>query len=98
MSVTFTLISHARGIVKIFVHQAWSQGTVADRKRIFAQAFKRSGECLHVSDLTRHQELKRVLGSGVIAEVDQPFVDYFRPSFGSDIAAEINMRDITRYL
>ena len=44
-----------------------------------------------MSDLPRHQDLKCVFGPGVIAEVDQPFVDDFRPSFGSDITAEINI-------
>ena len=44
-----------------------------------------------MSDFARHQELQRVLGAGVIAEIDQPLVDDLRPRFGGDIAPQIDV-------
>ena len=42
-------------------------------------------------DFARHQELQRVLGAGVVAEIDQPLVDDLRAGFGGDVAAQIDV-------
>ena len=44
-----------------------------------------------MSDLARHQELKGILGAGVIAEVDQPLVDDLGAGLGRDVAAQIDI-------
>ena len=43
-------------------------------------------------NFTSHKELKGVFGSGVITEVDQALVNDFRPRFGSNITAQINIK------
>jgi hypothetical protein len=45
-----------------------------------------------MGDFTGHQELKRVLGAGVVAEVDQSLIDYFRPCFRGDVARKIHVQ------
>jgi hypothetical protein len=50
-----------------------------------------AGKRLHVRDLARHQELQRVLGAGVIGEVDQPLVDDLGAGFGGDVAAQVDI-------
>ena len=44
-----------------------------------------------MGDFPRHQELQRVLGSGIAAEVDQPLVDDLCARFGGDIAAKVDI-------
>jgi hypothetical protein len=44
-----------------------------------------------VRDLTRHEELQRVFGAGIIAEIDQPFIDNLRTCFGGDVAAQVDV-------
>ncbi len=61
-------------------------------ERVFAQAFQRQHERLHVRDLARHQELQRVLAAGVVAEVDQPLVDDLGPGLGGDVAAQVHVQ------
>ena len=38
-----------------------------------------------------HQELQGVLGAGVIAEIDQAFVDDLGPRFRGDVAAQVDV-------
>ena len=49
-------------------------------------------ERAHVGDLARHQKLKRILGAGVPAEIDQALVDDLRARFGRDIAAKVDVQ------
>ena len=44
-----------------------------------------------MGDLSGHQELKRILRTGIIAKVDEPLVDNLGSGFGRDIAAEVNV-------
>ena len=44
-----------------------------------------------MGDFSGHQELKRVLRAGIIAEVDEPLVDDLGSGFGRDIAAQIDV-------
>ena len=60
-------------------------------KRRFAHALERGRERLHMGDLARHQELQRILGAGVIAEVDQPLIDDLGAGLGRDVAAQIDI-------
>ncbi len=57
-------------------------------KRWLAHAFESQRESAHMRDFARHQELKRVFGAGVAAEIDQPLVDDLGAGLGSDIAAQ----------
>jgi hypothetical protein len=45
-----------------------------------------------VGDFPGHQELQRVLGAGVIREVDEPLIDDFRAGFGGDVAAQVDVQ------
>ena len=42
-------------------------------------------------DFARHKELKRVLGAGIVTEIDQPLIHNLRPGFGCDIAAQVDV-------
>jgi hypothetical protein len=39
----------------------------------------------------RHQKLKRVFRVGIIAEIDQTFVDNFRARLGRDVATQVDI-------
>ena len=43
-------------------------------------------------DFARHQELQRIFGAGIVAEIDQPLIDDLRAGFGCDIAAQIDVQ------
>src|SRR5437867_13224988 len=64
---------------------------LADRKPRFSKAFERRGKRFHMGDFAGHQELERVLGSCIVGEVDQPFVDDFGTGFRSDVAAKVDI-------
>ena len=55
-------------------------------------AFQCGRKRLHVGDFAGHQELQRVLGSGIVAEIDEALVDDFGPRFGGDVAAQIDIK------
>ena len=61
-----------------------------DERRLL-HALERGRESLHMGDFPRHQELKRILGAGVVAEIDQALVDDLGPRFGGDVAAQVNV-------
>ena len=63
----------------------------ADREGRLLHALQRGREGLHVGDLARHQELKRVLGAGIAAEIDEALVDDLGPRLGGDVAAQIDV-------
>ncbi|MET4799686.1 hypothetical protein ABIA96_002253 [Bradyrhizobium sp. LB11.1] len=42
-------------------------------------------------DFPGHQELQGVLGAGVIAEIDQTFIDDLGPRFRGDVAAQVDV-------
>ena len=42
-------------------------------------------------DFPRHEELKRVFGARIAAEIDQPFVDDLSAGFGRNIAAKVHI-------
>ena len=44
-----------------------------------------------MGDFARHEELERVLGAGVAAEIDQPLIDDFRPRLRGDVAAQVDV-------
>ena len=44
-----------------------------------------------MGDFARHQELQRVLGAGIVAEIDQPLVDDLGARLGGDVAAQIDV-------
>src|SRR3954471_18863603 len=62
-------------IVEKFINNVRTRRNFTYFQWIFTEAFQGSHECLHVRDLPRHQELQRILRAGVVAEIDQPFVD-----------------------
>src|SRR6185312_14566215 len=64
----------------------------ADAEGRLLHALKREGESLHMCDLTSHQELQGVLAAGVVAEIDQAFIDDLRARFGRNIAAQIDIQ------
>src|SRR6476661_7802995 len=68
--VALAFISLTGRIVEVLVDQHGSRRYFANRKRRFPHALESSGESLHVSDLSRHQELKGVLRSRIVAKVD----------------------------
>ena len=45
-----------------------------------------------MGDFPSYQKLQCVLGAGVITEVDQPLVNDFGPSFGGNVATEIDIK------
>ena len=63
----------------------------ADAERRLAHAFQRACERPHMGDFARHQELQRVLGAGVVAEIDQALIDDLGARFGGDIAAQVDV-------
>ena len=90
--IDLAFVSLAGGIVEELVHKAWRGRDLADRERGLLHAFQRGGKRLHVRDLARHQELKRVLGARIIAEIDQPLIDDLGAGFGGDIAAQVDVK------
>ena len=44
-----------------------------------------------MGDLARHQELERILGAGIAAEIDEALVDDLGPRLGGDVAAQIDV-------
>src|SRR3954471_23031726 len=56
-----------------------------------AHALQRKGERPHMGDLSRHEELERVLGTRVTTEIDEPLVDDFRSRLCGDIAAQVDI-------
>ena len=79
------------GVVEVLVDQHRCRRNLADREARLPQAFERGGEGLHVRDLTGHQELQRVLGPGIVAEVDEALVDDLGARFGGDVASKIDV-------
>jgi hypothetical protein len=49
-----------------------------------------------VGDFPCHQELQRVLGPSIVAEIDEPLIDDFGAGFGRNIATQINI-ELTSY-
>ena len=43
-------------------------------------------------NLARHQELQRVFGACIVAEIDQPLIDDLRTGFGGDVAAQVDVK------
>ncbi|MGX1213608.1 hypothetical protein AB7M42_003873 [Bradyrhizobium diazoefficiens] len=89
--VDFTVVAGSRRIVEELVHEAGRRRDAADAERGLVHAFQRARERLHVGDLPRHQELQGVLGARVVAEIDQPFVDYLGAGLRSDVAAQVDV-------
>ena len=44
-----------------------------------------------VADFARHEELERILGPRIVAEIDQPLIDDLRTRLGGDIASQVNV-------
>lgn len=74
------------------IHDIGCGWNVADGERIFGEAIQRGGESLEMGDFARHKELERILGAGVVAEIDEAFVNDFGAGFSGDVAAEINIQ------
>jgi hypothetical protein len=89
--VDLAMVASAGGIVEELINQArrWRYSTDAERR--LAHAFQGRGERLHVGDFARHQELQRILGAGIVAEIDQPLIHDLRAGFGGDVAAQIDI-------
>jgi hypothetical protein len=45
-----------------------------------------------VGDFAGHQELKRILGPGIVAEIDETLIDDFGPRLGGDVATQIDIK------
>src|SRR6185312_16459692 len=73
-------------------HKARGGSSFADGEGSLLHAFKRSRKCLHVRDFTRHQELERVLRTGVVAKIDQPLIDDLRTGLSRNIAAQVHVK------
>ena len=89
--VDLAMIAGAGGIVEELIDQSRRRRDAADAERRLAHAFERQRERLHVGDFAGHQELQRVLGAGVVAEIDQPLVDDLGARFGRDVAAQVDV-------
>ena len=89
--VCLAFVAFAGRIVEELIDDAGCGGDFTDLQRIFSHAFKGGHESFHVGDFARHQELQSVLGAGVVAEVDEAFIDNFGAGFGGDVAAEVNV-------
>lgn len=77
-------------VVEELVHEARRRRDLADGERRLRHALQSRGERLHVGDFARHQELQGVLGAGVVAEIDQAFVNDLGAGFSRDVAAQID--------
>jgi hypothetical protein len=90
-SINFAVVTFARRIVEELIDQFRRRRNAANAERGLAHAFQRKRESPHVRDFPRHEELKRVFGARVAAEIDQPFVDDLRAGFGRNIAAKVHI-------
>ncbi len=61
-------------------------------KARLVHAFQCSRKRLHVGDFAGHQELKRLLGPGIVAEIDETLIDDLGPRLGGDVAAQIDIK------
>src|SRR5271166_4490637 len=75
-------------VVEELIDDARSGRDLADRERVFAQTFEGDHERLHVRDFPAHQELKCVLGAGIVTEVEQALVHDLGPGLGRDITTQ----------
>ena len=89
--VDLAVLAIAGRVVEELIDEPRRRRDLPDREAWLAHAFERRGERLHVGDLTRHQELQRVLGAGVGGEVDQALVDDLGARLGGDVAAQIDV-------
>ena len=89
--VDLAMIAFAGRVVEELVDQLRRRRDLSDAERRLAHAFQRERERPHMGDLARHQELQRILGAGVAAEIDQALVDDLRARLGGDIAAQIDV-------
>src|SRR5258706_4296182 len=89
--IMLAVVTDAGGVVEILIDKLRRWRNFANGKRFFAKAVQRERERFHVRNLARHQELKSVLRSRIVAKIDEPLVDYFRARFRRDIAAQIHI-------
>ena len=89
--VDLAMVALSGRIIEELIDQTGGGSNFADGEARLTHAFQRRGERLHVGDFAGHQELKRVLGADIVAEIDQSLVDDLRPGLGSDVAAQIDV-------
>ena len=89
--VDLAMVALSGRIIEELIDQTGGGSNFSDGEARLTHAFQRRGERLHVGDFARHQELKRVLGADIVAEIDQSLVDDLRPGLGSDVAAQIDV-------
>ena len=89
--VYLAVVSFACRIIEELVDQLRRGRNFSDAEGRLPHALQRKGKGAHMSNLSGHEELERVLGAGVPTEVDQTFIDDFRSGLRGDIAAQINV-------
>src|SRR5580704_1102470 len=90
-SVYLAVISFACRIVEELVDELGCGGNFANAKRRLAHTLQRKGECAHMSDLSCHEKLERILGAGVATEINETLIDDFCARLCGNIAAQIDV-------
>ena len=89
--VDLAMVALSGRIVEELIDQTGGGSNFPDGEARLAHALQRRGERLHVGDFARHQELQRILGADIVAEIDQSLVDDLRAGLGRDVAAQIDV-------
>ena len=84
-------VAGARRVIVELVDDAGARRDAADREGRLLHALERCREGLHVGDLARHEELQRILGARIVAEIDEPLIDDLGARLRRDVAAEIDV-------
>ena len=88
-SLHLPMVSFAGRIIEELINQLRCGCDFSDAKWRFPHAFQRQRECPHMGNLSRHEKLQGILGTGITAEIDQAFIHDLGASFRGDIAAQI---------
>ncbi len=86
------MISLARGVIEELVNHLGCWSNLSDAQRRLAHTLQCESECSHMGDFPRHEELQRVLGARIAAEVDETLIDDLRPRLGSYVATQIHIK------
>jgi hypothetical protein len=93
-------LAHVAGACRVIVELVDDAGTrrnAPHREGRLLHALERCREGLHVGDLARHEELQRILGARIVAEIDEALINDLGACLRRDVAAEIDV-ELTRDL
>ena len=81
-----------RRIVEELVYQTGRRRNLADRESRFLHAFEAAAKAFMCVISRVIRNCKCILGSGIVAEIDQPLVYNLRPSLRCDVASQIDVK------